>query len=154
MTCLFNRRKSRLNKLVILIVACLLVVVFLYIHLSLQINEQTLESQPVINKENDKDIEMRQMFHATNSKADIRNKHFINDLLKLEEPRTQQYKAPKFFVILVQVHSRVNYLKELIESLRQTKYIEDTLVIFSHDLYLKEMNDLIQGIDFCAVLIY
>lgn len=66
---------------------------------------------------------------------------------------TTVYQAPKFLVILIQVHSRLNYLKELINSLRDTKYIDQTLVIFSHDIYDEEMNTLVKSINFCAVRI-
>ena len=62
------------------------------------------------------------------------------------------YKPPKFLVILIQIHSRLNYLKELINSLKDTKHIEQTLVVFSHDVYDPEMNKLIESIDFCATL--
>ena len=58
----------------------------------------------------------------------------------------------KFLVILIQVHSRLNYLRELIESLKHTKHINETLVIFSHDLYDVEMNKLIENITFCSTL--
>ncbi len=99
-------------------------------------------------------------FKYLNQKAEIRNEYLIEDLLNQEvfnienenlKSGKKNYKAPKFFVILIQVHSRLNYLKELIKSLKITKYIEQTLVIFSHDLYSKEMNDVIKKIDFCAV---
>ncbi|RMZ97687.1 alpha-1-6-mannosyl-glyco 2-beta-N-acetylglucosaminyltransferase isoform X3 [Brachionus plicatilis] len=61
------------------------------------------------------------------------------------------YPTPKFMVILIQVHSRLNYLKELINSLRETRNINETLVIFSHDIFDQDINKLIESIDFCAV---
>src|SRR5690606_172346 len=61
------------------------------------------------------------------------------------------YKMPKFLVIIIQIHLRLNYLKDLVDSLRDVKYIESTLVIFSHDVYDEEMNEFINSIDFCAV---
>ena len=54
-------------------------------------------------------------------------------------------------VIVVQVHNRVEYLRHLIDSLRKSKGIENSLVIFSHDLYHEGMNALVQSIDFCPV---
>lgn len=65
---------------------------------------------------------------------------------------TKNYIAPEFLVILVQVHSRIDNLRELIRSFAQTKDIEKTLIIFSHDVYDAELNKLIESIDFCAVL--
>lgn len=98
-----------------------------------------------------------------NSESKIKNKFLIESILQNEikiqnslkaEKNNEQksYKMPKFFVILIQVHSRLNYLKELINSLKETKYIEQTLLVFSHDIYNEEMNNLINSIDFCAVI--
>lgn len=55
-------------------------------------------------------------------------------------------------IIIVQVHTRLNYLKHLIASLAQSKGISNTLLIFSHDYYDKDINNLVQAIDFCKVL--
>ena len=35
--------------------------------------------------------------------------------------------------------------------MRKTVHINETLVIFSHDVYMKEMNEIVEAIDFCAV---
>lgn len=109
---------------------------------------------------------LKKIIDGKNKNPIISNRFFIEDLLKNEKNNQDDlktshkqndaktkfhYKSPIFFVILVQVHSRLNYLKELIESLRKTKYIEQTLVIFSHDLYDPKMNELIGSIQFCAV---
>ena len=131
-----------------------------------------------LSKKSLDDLEkIKKTISNSNANPIIRNKHFIDTLL-LEEINLNKkiksstkskwingpnksstvltttkffYKPPKFFVILVQVHSRLNYLKELITSLKSTKYIEEALVIFSHDIYDPEMNELIRGISFCAV---
>lgn len=55
-------------------------------------------------------------------------------------------------IIIVQVHKRINYLKNLIASLAKAKNISDTLLVFSHDYYDEEINDLVKSIDFCMVL--
>lgn len=55
-------------------------------------------------------------------------------------------------LIVVQVHTRINYLRHLIVSLAQARDISRSLVIFSHDYYDEEINDLIQSIDFCKVM--
>jgi alpha-1,6-mannosyl-glycoprotein beta-1,2-N-acetylglucosaminyltransferase len=52
-------------------------------------------------------------------------------------------------VVVVQVHSRAEYLKHLIVSFAASRDIKDALVIFSHDLYDAEINELISRIDFC-----
>uniref|UniRef100_A0A1I7WN49 Alpha-1,6-mannosyl-glycoprotein 2-beta-N-acetylglucosaminyltransferase n=1 Tax=Heterorhabditis bacteriophora TaxID=37862 RepID=A0A1I7WN49_HETBA len=53
-------------------------------------------------------------------------------------------------VIVIQVHNRATYLRYLIESLRDTKGIEDTLLIFSHDINTS-MNEMIRNISFARV---
>ena len=126
----------------------------------------------------DKQIEeLKKIIIDNNLNPKIRNKHLIAHLidqeiaasrknetnfdknnatvnlttLKNPSPTTKVYRAPTFFVILIQVHVRYAYLKALINSLKETKYIEQTLVIFSHDIYDARMNDLVASIDFCAV---
>lgn len=54
-------------------------------------------------------------------------------------------------VIVIQVHNRAQYLYALIESLRQAQYINQTLLVFSHDLFDVHINALIQRIDFAKV---
>lgn len=51
-----------------------------------------------------------------------------------------------------QVHTRITYLRHLIVSLAQAKDISKTLLIFSHDFYDENINELVQTIDFCKVL--
>ncbi|KAF7995062.1 hypothetical protein HCN44_004534 [Aphidius gifuensis] len=55
-------------------------------------------------------------------------------------------------VILIQVHTRILYLRHLIVSLAQAKGIEKILLIFSHDYWHPEINELIQKIEFCRVM--
>ena len=54
-------------------------------------------------------------------------------------------------VIVVQVHNRANYLQHLIDSLRKAEHIEQALLIFSHDLYDEEINQIVKRVDFCPV---
>ncbi|KAH8408015.1 hypothetical protein KR222_011106, partial [Zaprionus bogoriensis] len=55
-------------------------------------------------------------------------------------------------IIVIQVHTRINYLRHLIVSLAQARDISKTLLVFSHDYYDDDINDLVQQIDFCKVL--
>lgn len=55
-------------------------------------------------------------------------------------------------VVVVQVHNRSKYLDKLIQSLSKAKYIDRTLLIFSHDYYSIEINSLIKNIKFCRVM--
>lgn len=55
-------------------------------------------------------------------------------------------------VIVIQVHTRLVYLRHLIVSLAQARDIDTTLLIFSHDFYHEEINELVQSIDFAKVM--
>ena len=54
-------------------------------------------------------------------------------------------------VILFQVHNRLEYLRHLIVSLAQARDIDSVLLVFSHDYYDEDINQLITTIDFCKV---
>jgi alpha-1,6-mannosyl-glycoprotein beta-1,2-N-acetylglucosaminyltransferase len=47
-------------------------------------------------------------------------------------------------ILVVQVHKRISYLRHLIVSLAQAGDISQTLLIFSHDFYDEEINELVQ----------
>lgn len=55
-------------------------------------------------------------------------------------------------IIVVQVHKRITYLRHLIVSLAQSRDIARILLVFSHDFYDEEINELVQSIDFCKVM--
>ncbi|CAA9996384.1 unnamed protein product, partial [Nesidiocoris tenuis] len=54
--------------------------------------------------------------------------------------------------LFFQIHTRIVYLRHLIVSLAQAKDIETTLLVFSHDFYDTEANDLVQAVDFARTL--
>lgn len=55
-------------------------------------------------------------------------------------------------IIVVQVHTRIEYLRHLIESLEKARNISDALVIFSHDFRDEKINELVHSIKFCKVI--
>lgn len=55
-------------------------------------------------------------------------------------------------IIVVQVHTRLTYLRHLIVSLAQAKDIEQALLVFSHDIWHPDINYLVQSVDFCRVM--
>ena len=57
-------------------------------------------------------------------------------------------------VIVVQVHRRIVYFKELLASLQDAKGVEDILLVISHDYYCDEMMDLVSKINFCQVKVH
>ncbi|UYV72028.1 MGAT2 [Cordylochernes scorpioides] len=83
--------------------------------------------------------QLRHLVQEANSRQRVLNEELFPPL------------APDDTVIVVQVHKRVHYLYALIESLRQAQNIENTLLIFSHDLYNSDINALVETIDFCKV---
>uniref|UniRef100_A0A914MTG9 Alpha-1,6-mannosyl-glycoprotein 2-beta-N-acetylglucosaminyltransferase n=1 Tax=Meloidogyne incognita TaxID=6306 RepID=A0A914MTG9_MELIC len=56
------------------------------------------------------------------------------------------------YVVVVQVHNRIDYLKYLIGSLSRAKGIEQTLLVFTHDMISAPINAIIQSINFCRVI--
>ncbi|CAK5074057.1 unnamed protein product [Meloidogyne enterolobii] len=58
------------------------------------------------------------------------------------------------YVVVVQVHNRIDYLKYLIGSLSRAKGIEQTLLVFTHDMISAPINAIIQSINFCRVWIF
>uniref|UniRef100_A0A340TZT3 Alpha-1,6-mannosyl-glycoprotein 2-beta-N-acetylglucosaminyltransferase n=1 Tax=Glossina morsitans morsitans TaxID=37546 RepID=A0A340TZT3_GLOMM len=55
-------------------------------------------------------------------------------------------------IIVVQVHIRITYLRYLIGSLPKAFAIETVLLVFSHDYYDEDINDLVESIKFCRVV--
>ena len=82
---------------------------------------------------------LRSVVHKLNAEQLIYNREKLKDLPK------------NFVVIVVQVHKRVVYFKELLDSLQRSKGIEKALLVISHDYYTDEMNALVRMIKFCPV---
>uniref|UniRef100_A0A0X3PME2 Alpha-1,6-mannosyl-glycoprotein 2-beta-N-acetylglucosaminyltransferase n=1 Tax=Schistocephalus solidus TaxID=70667 RepID=A0A0X3PME2_SCHSO len=61
-------------------------------------------------------------------------------------------RVPPKFVLVIQVHERFENLIALIDSLSRVHGIEDTLLVFSHDVFLDEINSLVANIGFAPVL--
>ncbi|KAL7033575.1 hypothetical protein ACKWTF_007644 [Chironomus riparius] len=55
-------------------------------------------------------------------------------------------------ILIVQVHNRSEYLRHLIKSLSNAYNISQTLLIFSHDYFDDEFNQIVNSIKFCRVL--
>ncbi|CAJ0937615.1 unnamed protein product, partial [Mesorhabditis belari] len=95
--------------------------------------------------------------HDIASKANISGREIVNsvDFLNENFPILNDKFGPLEAVqsiIVIQVHNRLAYLKILIDTLRKATGIEKTLIIFSHDLAVPEINEAIKSIDFARVL--
>jgi len=55
-------------------------------------------------------------------------------------------------VIIIQVHNREGYLRQLVNSLSAARHIENTLLVFSHDVWDEQINTLVRGIEFTMVV--
>lgn len=55
-------------------------------------------------------------------------------------------------VLVIQVHDRLEYLKQLFNSLEQNELIQSTLIITSHDLYTYEIHRFVTSINFTRVI--
>uniref|UniRef100_A0A7E4V047 Alpha-1,6-mannosyl-glycoprotein 2-beta-N-acetylglucosaminyltransferase n=1 Tax=Panagrellus redivivus TaxID=6233 RepID=A0A7E4V047_PANRE len=84
--------------------------------------------------------------HVLNSIDYLNTHHEVRNEAKFGNPSNAS------FVIVVQVHQRIEYLKLLIDTLRHAVGIEEALLVFSHDLYDEAINDVVREIDFCRVI--
>ena len=49
-----------------------------------------------------------------------------------------------YHLILSQVHNREGYLRQLVNSLSAARHIENTLLVFSHDVWDEQINTLVR----------
>ena len=57
-------------------------------------------------------------------------------------------------VMIIQVHRRTEYLKMLLESLRNARDISKVLLVVSFDYYDEELFSVVEKVDFCKVMTY
>lgn len=55
-------------------------------------------------------------------------------------------------VAVVQVHSRLNFMQQLLESLKKAKGIDQVTLVISMDKYDKKLMEMIDDIDFCRFI--
>ena len=101
---LFKRNRCISNSIITLILTCLYIVYLLYFNISsenqtkkidLNLNndyEYLVKQAATSATDNDEYATMRKMFHDLNSKSNIRNKHFLNDLIEQEKLNRSQLK--------------------------------------------------------------
>lgn len=91
-------------------------------------------------------VYFRALIHSMYLSHELHNRDLLIESLDNEN----YYANDSLVVILVQVHKRASYLKSLIESLRHTRHINETLLIFSHDYNSSELNNLVASVNFCS----
>lgn len=57
-------------------------------------------------------------------------------------------------VLIVQVHRRDGYLRQLFNSMRNVRGIEKVLLVISHDYYYDDIMQLVRSVDFCRVRVF
>ena len=84
--------------------------------------------------------------------------HLLQNILTWQNKIQKIHNSEKFsslsdnsLVLVVQVHKRERYLKQLLESLKVARGIENVLLVISHDYYYDEMNEIVRSIEFCPV---
>ncbi|CAB3397926.1 unnamed protein product [Caenorhabditis bovis] len=166
----------RVNRLINAIIACCLVG-FVVIFLKAPANEPQIQmGVPAVDKDNgwspeewkqlNKEIANDTNFiqHADLSgwsfvqgNATISGEEIVHSMQFLNENfdvlNTDKFGPPSNVktILVVQVHNRPAYLQILIESMRKTKGIDETLIVFSHDINVSVINQMIRNITFARV---
>ena len=80
-------------------------------------------------------------------------RRFVQQMNKEQTMYNREFFHPQRtrYILLVQVHTRVVYLRKFIEMLKSVKMIEQTLLVFSHDFLDPDINALVQNITFVPV---
>eukprot|EP00039_Didymoeca_costata_P010349 m.139308 g.139308 ORF g.139308 m.139308 type:complete len:459 (-) comp14796_c0_seq1:213-1589(-) len=78
-----------------------------------------------------------------NREQKIYNKEKFGDL---------DWESESLVVLVIMVHRRHLYLKNLLNSLREVRGIEKSLLIISQDYYTPELDAVLDTIDFCLVM--
>jgi len=98
------------------------------------------EKVPVISDFDSESIKILEKISEANKEQKISNSDLFGPVTN------------KTVVIVIQVHNRIKYLRHLIKSFSVSAGIENTLLIFSHDVWDEEINFLVRSIDFCMTL--
>lgn len=120
----------------------------LYYHVNKSVSFKISLPNKVLNPEIEK---LKKEINSINEKLTIKNENYLKTFKSNNNNILNHNASDKQLIILVQVHNRIIYLKELINSLSKVKFINETLLIFSHDYYDKNINNLIGTINFTAV---
>lgn len=140
--CLIRPRKYAKSLCFIGIIAVMFIFNFTSFSLNTKTKEIDFNSTRLVEPISFLDHENRLNNHQI-----IQNSHFLKFISNRSLTTSKN-----FLTIVVQVHNRTNYLKYVIESLRNVKYINESLLIFSHDFHTPEIDNMIEAIDFCATL--
>lgn len=102
---------------------------------------------------NDEQSEIIQQQKQTSKPLSLKKKiALFNDEQKIFNEEKFGPISKDTILITIQVHTRIDYLRYLIDSFKNAKDIDKVLLIFSHDVYDNAINQLVRAIDFCMVM--
>ena len=110
-----------------------------------QVDEKNEDDRSMVGKEK----------LQTNGNTDpvIKMREIISEINK-NEVVLNDNKFPSFgLVMIIQVHRRIEYLKMLLESLRDARDISEVLLVVSFDYYDEELFSVVDKVDFCKVIV-
>ncbi|KAA3679822.1 alpha-1,6-mannosyl-glycoprotein beta-1,2-N-acetylglucosaminyltransferase [Paragonimus westermani] len=95
------------------------------------------------------DANFRQFIHRVNLAQLVRNEDQFG---KLPSPSDPNLSTTPDSAFVIQIHSRLENLRLLIESLKRVKYIESSLLVFSTDFVSDELIELIESVRFARTI--
>ncbi|KAJ8009164.1 hypothetical protein DPEC_G00086060 [Dallia pectoralis] len=131
------------KNLVILLGVCFIIATIMFTTRVLILEENVVNQENVLYDDLGK-------FHygsVPELRKSVYNANYKQAILNADE-----YPADPKLVLVIQVHNRPDFLKILIKSLENAAQVQNLLLIFSHDYFSEEINDIVQGITFCRVL--
>ena len=103
-----------------------------------QVEDKMIEDKQAVTEEDDPIMKIREQVNKMNKDEIV-----LND-----------EKFPSFdLVMIVQVHRRTEYLKMLVESLRNARDISKVLLVVSFDYYDEELFSVVEKIEYCKVML-
>jgi hypothetical protein len=119
--------------------------------------QQSIDSSSIALPHDDKKITKEQISTSINLTINRTAINISRQFVQRKNREQFMYNSNLFsssttrYILLVQVHTRVVYLKKFIEMLQNVELINQTLLIFSHDFLDPEINILVTNITFVPV---
>ena len=123
----------------------------------LQQQQQTIDSSSIVLPHDGKINSKEKNFTSINLTINRTAINISREYVQRKNREQFMYNSNLFsstttrYILLVQMHTRVVYLKKFIEMLQKVETINQTLLIFSHDFIDPEINQLVTSITFVPV---
>jgi hypothetical protein len=119
--------------------------------------QQTIDSSSIVLPHDGKMNSKDRIFSSINLTINRTEINISREFVQRKNREQFMYNSNLFsskttrYILLVQMHTRVVYLKKFIEMLKSVETINQTLLIFSHDFIDPEINQLVTSIQFVPV---